>query len=83
MTTGREHGGRVDALLGATLVRPDLPDGSRSAQGPADDPHRASVQSWVRAGRAELDVPLWRAVGAWLETSRPFERVTYADRQPG
>jgi len=47
-----------------------------------DDPHRAAVQSWVRASRAELDVPLWRAVSAWLETTWPFERVTYDDRQP-
>ncbi|HET7030226.1 MAG TPA: hypothetical protein VFI34_06925 [Candidatus Limnocylindrales bacterium] len=47
-----------------------------------DDPARASVQSWVRASRAELDVPLWRAVSAWLETSWPFERVAYDERQP-
>ncbi len=46
------------------------------------DPQRASVQSWVRASRAELDVPLWRAVSAWLEASWPFERVTYDERQP-
>ncbi len=44
------------------------------------DPHRAVVQSWVRASRAELDVPLWRAVSAWLETAWPFAAVTYDDR---
>jgi hypothetical protein len=46
-----------------------------------DDPHRAAVQSWVRASRAELDVPLWRAVSAWLQTSWPFESVAYDARQ--
>ena len=44
------------------------------------DPHCARVQSWVRASRAELDVPLWRAVSAWLETSWPFAAVSYDDR---
>jgi hypothetical protein len=40
----------------------------------------ASVRSWVRADRAELDVPLWRAVSAWLEADWPFERIAYAPR---
>ena len=40
----------------------------------------AKVLSWVTAGRAELDAPLWQAVGAWLEADWPFERVSYADR---
>jgi hypothetical protein len=48
----------------------------------ADDPHRTAVQSWVRASRAELDVPLWRAISAWLKTSWPFSDVSYDDRQP-
>jgi hypothetical protein len=43
-------------------------------------PRRASVQSWARASHAELDVPLWRAVGAWLATDWPFEAVTYGAR---
>ena len=47
-----------------------------------DDPQRASVQSWVRASRAELDVPLWRAVTSWLETSWPFRSISYDDRRP-
>ena len=29
---------------------------------------------------AELDVPLWRAVGAWLESDWPFDSVDYAPR---
>jgi hypothetical protein len=40
----------------------------------------ASVQSWVRVASAELDVPLWRAVSAWLEREWPFQRVEYAAR---
>jgi RimJ/RimL family protein N-acetyltransferase len=42
--------------------------------------HDAKVLSWVRVSRAELDVPLWQAVGAWLEADWPFERVSYAER---
>jgi hypothetical protein len=42
--------------------------------------HDAHVRSWVRASRAELDVPLWRAVSDWLTSRWPFERVDYAAR---
>lgn len=42
--------------------------------------HDAHVSSWVRASRAELDIPLWRAVTDWLEDDWPFERVAYAAR---
>jgi len=42
--------------------------------------HDASVRSWVRASRAELDVELWRSVTAWLADEWPFERVAYAER---
>ena len=44
-------------------------------------PRRASVQSWVRASRAPLDVPLWRAVSDWLAAAWPFEAVAYATRE--
>ena len=44
------------------------------------DVHDASVRSWVRADRAELDQPLWRAVRRWLQAEWPFERVRYARR---
>ena len=40
----------------------------------------ARVLSWVRASDADLDVPLWRAVSAWVEADWPFERVDYAAR---
>jgi hypothetical protein len=42
--------------------------------------HDAKVLSWVRANRSELDAPLWRAVGGWLEDEWPFERPVYAER---
>lgn len=38
------------------------------------------VRSWVRADRAELDVPLWQAVSAWLAAEWQFVAVAYADR---
>jgi RimJ/RimL family protein N-acetyltransferase len=40
----------------------------------------ASVSSWVRADRAELDAPLHRAVTEWLERDWPFPRFEYAPR---
>ena len=46
-------------------------------------PRRASVQSWVRASRAELDGPLWRAVSDWLAAVWPFEAVAYGKREDG
>jgi RimJ/RimL family protein N-acetyltransferase len=45
-----------------------------------DDRHHVRVASWVRASRAELDGPLWRAVSDWLAAEWPFERVDYAPR---
>jgi len=47
----------------------------------ADGSGDASVRSWVRASRAELDVPLWRAVSHWLATDWPFRSVDYAPRE--
>jgi hypothetical protein len=37
----------------------------------------------VRESRADLDVPLWRAVSAWLADEWPFERIAYAERAAG
>ena len=45
---------------------------------PAEDGvHDASIQSWVRASRAELDPALRAAVAEWLASSWPFERPLY------
>jgi hypothetical protein len=46
----------------------------------ADGDDDARVLSWVRVGRAELDVPLWRAVSGWLASDWPFRSVEYAPR---
>ena len=43
-------------------------------------PGAADVHSWVRADRADLDVPLHDAVSAWLAESWPFTEVRYAAR---
>jgi hypothetical protein len=40
--------------------------------------HDAHVRSWVTASRSELDLPLRRAVAAWLAGSWPFARPAYA-----
>jgi hypothetical protein len=48
---------------------------------PRDGPPDATVESWVRASRAELDVPLWQAVSDWLAAEWPFEKVEYAVRR--
>jgi RimJ/RimL family protein N-acetyltransferase len=46
------------------------------------DDGEAIVKSWVRESHAHLDVPLWRAVGDWLESDWPFARVEYDSRLP-
>lgn len=56
-------------VLGCVYMYPEQP-GSR----------RASVTSWVRASRAELDGPLCRAVSTWLAADWPFEAVAYGAR---
>ncbi len=40
----------------------------------------ATVQSWVRADRAHLDVPLADALADWLATDWPWERVDRCGR---
>jgi hypothetical protein len=45
---------------------------------PGDRQGNASVRSWVRADVAELDVPLRKAVRAWLTESWPFDEIDYA-----
>jgi len=42
-----------------------------------------SVQSWVRAADAELDLVLAEAVTAWLAEAWPFERPDYVGRDAG
>jgi hypothetical protein len=58
-----------DEVIGCLYIYPD-------ATGDGD----AYVSSWVRESRAEMDVVVWRAVTAWLESSWPFESFRYAPR---
>ena len=46
----------------------------------ADGDRGASVHSWVRASRADLDTALWRAVSEWLESEWSLATVEYAPR---
>jgi hypothetical protein len=43
-----------------------------------DGEHDASVRSWVRADRAELDAPLRHTVRTWLRDAWAFQNVDYA-----
>ena len=65
-----------ETVIGCVYIYPAR-RADRSEPGAEPD---ASVQSWVRAASAELDVPLWRAVTAWLARDWPFTRVAYAAR---
>jgi hypothetical protein len=47
---------------------------------PAKSGSGADVRSWVRADRAELDVPVHDVVSSWLNDLWPFEAVSYAPR---
>ena len=40
----------------------------------------ASVSSWVRESRAEMDVVTWQAISTWLETDWPFTTIEYGAR---
>jgi RimJ/RimL family protein N-acetyltransferase len=62
----------TEEVVGCVYIYPDR-----------DEQHDARVLSWVRASRPELDVPLWRAVTAWLADDWPFVRVAYAERPHG
>ena len=63
--------GDDDDVIGCVYIYPLEPD---------PEPGAATVESWVRADRAELDLPLYRAVSDWLAHDWPFRRVDYAER---
>jgi len=50
---------------------------------PETEGHDVTVQSWVRADRADLDVPLADAVAAWLAVAWPWERPDRCGRRRG
>ncbi|MEA3501552.1 MAG: N-acetyltransferase [Actinomycetota bacterium] len=50
---------------------------------PADEPaHDASVRSWVRVSRANMDTVVYRSLSAWIAEVWPFESPDYA-KHPG
>lgn len=55
-----------DVVMGCVYIYP-----SRTEE------HVMNVRSWVRADRADLDVPLYEAVTAWLAADWPFPQVHY------
>ena len=63
--------GDDDDVIGCVYIYPLRPD---------PEPGVAKVESWVRADRAEVDLPLYRAVSDWLARDWPFRRVDYAER---
>jgi hypothetical protein len=58
-------------VIGCVYIYPDR-------EGVAD----AHIDSWVRADRSELDVPLRRTVADWLSAEWPFARVEYPGLEP-
>ncbi len=47
---------------------------------PASAEYDVTIQSWVRADRADLDVPLATAVANWVATDWPWERLDRCGR---
>jgi hypothetical protein len=80
----RRHAADLEARRGFTYTVLDPTDGDVVGcvyiYPDPDAPGCAQVQSWVRASRPELDVPLWRAVRDWLEADWPFAAVAYDAR---
>jgi hypothetical protein len=56
-------------VIGCVYIYPSAKDGVD-----------ADVRSWVRATRAELDAPLYRAVYDWVTAQWPFGTFDYALR---
>jgi hypothetical protein len=71
-----EDGGEI---VGCVYIYPAT-DGQQGNDGEGDAAGGAEVRSWVRADRADLDVPLHDAVSAWLREGWPFATIAYAPR---
>ncbi|MFG3053200.1 GNAT family N-acetyltransferase [Kitasatospora sp. NPDC048239] len=59
----------ADEVIGCVYIYPDR-----------EEPSVAKVSSWVRADRAHLDAPLYRAVAGWLAEAWPLGEVRYTPR---
>jgi hypothetical protein len=58
-----------DEVIGCVYIYPSAKDGVE-----------ADVRSWVRATRADLDIPVYQTVVEWLRTDWPFNSFDYAPR---
>ncbi|GCD38431.1 hypothetical protein OEIGOIKO_06244 [Streptomyces chrestomyceticus JCM 4735] len=67
-------------VVGCVYIYP-VEDGHGDTRTEAIEIPDATVRSWVRADRAELDLPLYEAVRDWLAADWPFRTVAYAARQ--
>jgi hypothetical protein len=81
----RRHAADFAARRGFTFTVLDPADGVRVIGCvylyPTTSPdHDVTVQSWVRADSADLDVPLADAVAAWLADEWPWKRVDRCGR---
>ena len=56
-------------VIGCVYLYPPDP-----ADAPSSDVADVSVQSWVRADRADLDTPLADAVADWISAEWPWQR---------
>jgi len=74
--------GAGDRVVGCVYIYPSESGGGREARGrdKQSGDGAADIRSWVRADRAELDVPLYQAVSAWVREAWPFTAVRYAER---
>jgi hypothetical protein len=58
-----------DEVIGCVYIYPPRAEG-----------HDATVSSWVRESRSDMDVIVWRALSAWFTTDWPFTDPGYAPR---
>ncbi|MCH8899890.1 MAG: N-acetyltransferase [Acidobacteria bacterium] len=59
-----------DEVIGCVYIYPSRTRG-----------HDATVVSWVRESRSDMDITVWRDLSAWLATHWPFTKLDYAPRE--
>jgi hypothetical protein len=74
--TGTGTGTGTGDVIGCVYIYPP----SSQAPGGGERRLHASVESWVRANHAALDLAVHDAVVAWLERDWPFDSIDYAPR---
>lgn len=59
-----------DEVIGCVYIYPSRTQG-----------HDATVRSWVRESRSDMDITVWRDLSLWLATHWPFTNPNYAPRE--